>query len=120
MLGMEMKKHTYKVRPGYGSEKLLIEFGPDSSDKHFISDLKSVFAENNLIPKSTQDLIFSWLTTFDSPCGPLEVDNDEWGFVFVHAGENQDAINYMDRILSGSGLFQKEEVNYEDYAQPKK
>ena len=111
-----MKKHTYKVRPGYRSKKLLIEFGPDSSDERFVSDLRSVFAEHNLIPKSKEDLIFMSIATFDSPCGPFEVDHDEWSIVFVHAEENQDAIQYVDRILSESGRFQKEEVDYEDYA----
>ena len=38
-----MKKHGYKVRPAYGSSKLLIEFKPDSSDERFVADLRLVF-----------------------------------------------------------------------------
>ena len=113
MLGT--KKHTYKVRPGYGSDKLLIEFGADSSDERFVSDLRSVLAEHDLIPKSKEDLVFKYRFTYDSPSGPFELDDDEWGSLWVHADDNQDAIHYVDRILGESGRFQKEEVNYEDY-----
>ena len=113
---METKKHTYKVRPGYRSEKLLIEFGPDSSDKRFVSDLRSVLAENGLKRTRKQDLVLAFNDTYDSPCGPFDLYSDEWGFVSVGADENQDAIHCVDHILSESGRFRKEEVNYEDYA----
>lgn len=113
---METKEHTYKVRPGYGSKQLLIEFGPESYNERFVSDLRSVLAGHNLIPKRKQDLIFQFITVFDSPCGRFELVADEWSFVFVLADENQDAIQYVDRILCESGRFQKEEVNYDEYA----
>ena len=109
-------KHPYKVRPGYRSEKLLIEFGPDSSDERFVSDLRSVLAAHGLIPKSEQDLVFMFIRTFDSPGGVFELTCDEWSMVWVQAEENQDAIMYVDRILSESGRFQKESVRFEDYA----
>ncbi len=111
-----MKKHSYMVRPGYRSKEFLIEFGPYSFEEPFASDLRAVFAENDLVPSSKRDLIFSFDVTFDSPSGPFELVNDEWSFVFIFATESQDAIHYVDRILEQSGRFQKQDVNYEDYA----
>ena len=113
---MENKKHTYKVRPGYRGEKLLIEFGPDSSDKRFVSDLLSVLAENGMRRTRKQNLVLAFNATNDSPCGPFDVYHDGWSSVTIWADDNQDAIHYVDRILSESGRFRKEEVDYEDYA----
>lgn len=105
--------HGYKVRPGYGSDKLLIEFGSDSSDKKFIANLNAVLKRAGLIHHSIKD----WFLTprFRTPTGPFDIDYDEWGFVWIFADENQEAIHYIDDLLQKSGLFQKEEVDYKQY-----
>ena len=40
--------------------------------------------------------------------------------VWVCADQNQDAIHFVDRILSESGKFEKDEVDFKEYAQQDK
>ena len=109
--------HSYRVRPGYGSEKLLIEFGPSSVDERFVADLKNVLSQQGLRPRGTDHYVIGEAIFFDSPAGPFELDDDGWA-VFVHADNNPAAIHYLDEIFQRSGLFRKEEVDYSKYAQP--
>lgn len=105
--------HSYKVRPGYGSGKLLIEFHSDSSEEKLVADLNAVLKAAGLIYHSIKDYFL--IRRFKTPTGPFEVDYDEWGFVWVFADENQDAIHFIDQLLQKSGLFQKEDVDYKQY-----
>jgi len=114
----EMTK--YRVRPGYGSSKLLVEFLSDSTDKQFLDDLRTVFSTNGVKAKQTENLVFLSRTELDSPAGRFTVDHDEWSMVWVFADNNQDAIHFVDRILSGSGKFRKVEVDFKEYAQQDK
>lgn len=109
--------HSYKIRPGYGSDKLLIEFGSSSSDEQFIADLKALFAAHECRKQSTEDMVFCMTITFDSPSGLFQMDHDEWGFVFLQADRNQAAIHYLDEVLQSSGRFKREQVDFRDYAQ---
>ncbi len=110
--------HKYKVRPGYGSSKLLIEFEPDASDRQFADDLCGVFKQNGFILVSTSDLMFLSTAEFNSPKGSLSIATDEWGFVWGHAEDDQPVIHYVDTLLQKSGLFEKEEVDFRDYLEP--
>ena len=105
----------YRVRPGYGCKKLLVEFMPDSSNESFLAALRSVFAANSIKRKSKEDLVFLFRTVMESPAGFFVLDHDEWGMVWIHAEANQPVIPYLDRILAASGQFQKEEVEYAQY-----
>ncbi len=109
--------HKYKVRPGYGSDKLLIEFGMVGTDKQFASALHSVLKSNDVKAGKREDFIFLERANMTSPAGPFRLEGDEWHFVWIHAQDNQDAIHFMDRILQESGLFEKEEVDFNEYAQ---
>jgi hypothetical protein len=112
--------YRYRVRPGHGSKKLLVEFMSDSSDEAFLAALRSVFSANGIKAKRKEDLLFLFRTVMDSPAGSFEVDHDEWSMVWIHADDNQNVIPYLDRVLAASGQFQKEEVNLTQYerAQP--
>ena len=118
LLGKRLKKHIYKIRPCYGSKNLLIEFETESSDEIMLADIHSVFATRNITSKSTKDFIFRLIKIFDSACGQFEMDIDVEGFVFILADKNQAAIPYLGKILSESGMFQKKEVNFDDYNLP--
>ena len=107
--------YKYRVRPGYGSTKLLIEFMSDSSDEAFVAALRSVFSASGVRAQTKEDLVFLFRTVMQSPVGSFELDHDEWSMVWVHADENQDVIPYLDRILTASGQFQKEEVDFAQY-----
>jgi len=107
--------NRYRVRPGYGSKNLLVEFMSDSSDEAFLAVLRSVFSANGIKAKRKEDLLFLFRTVMDSPAGTFEVDHDEWSMVWVHADKSQNVIPYLDRILTASGQFQKEEVDFAQY-----
>jgi len=109
--------YRYQVRPGYGSEKLLVEFLHDSSDDGFVAALRSVFSANGVKTKEEKDLIFMVTIIMDSPVGSFAIDHDEWDMIWIHAEENQNAIQFVDHILSRSGQFQKEEVDFNKFAQ---
>lgn len=104
--------HRYKVRPGYGSDKLLIEFNYDPTEK-LHADLNAVLKGAGLIHHSIKD--YFMIPRYKTPTGPFELDHDEWDFIWIHAEENQDAIHYIDQLLQRSGLFQKEEVDFKQY-----
>jgi len=105
--------HGYKVRPGYESNNLLIEFIPDSSEEKLIADLNAVLKEAGLTYRSIKDWFL--IPRYKTPTGPFEVDYDEWGFVWILADENQAAIHLLDKVLQKSGLFHKEDVDYKQY-----
>ena len=107
--------YRYRVRPGYGTTKLLIEFMSDSSDEAFVAALRSAFSANGIKAKTKEQSLFCFQTVMDSPGGSFEVDHDEWSMIWVHADENQNVIPYLDRILTASGEFQKEEVDFSQY-----
>ena len=114
-VAVKSQAHAYKVRPGYGTNKLLIQFGPSPSDEQFIKDLVSVLKGSGVLPKSKENLVVLTIQHFDSPAGPFEIHDDGY-FIFIHADTNQKAIHFLDRILQESGLFRKEQVNFDDYA----
>jgi hypothetical protein len=109
--------YKYRVRPSYGSSKLLIEFMSDSSDEAFVAALRSVFSANGIRAKMREDLVLQFRTVMDSPVGSFELDHDDWGMVWVHADDNQNVIPYLDRLLTATGQFQKEEVDFHQYEQ---
>ncbi|MBN2293739.1 MAG: hypothetical protein JXM70_15030 [Pirellulales bacterium] len=117
--GYARQMYRYRIRPGYGSDKLLVEFMHDSSCKDFTDALLSVFSTNGVKAKHKRDLVFLYIVIMDSPVGEFELDYDEWDSIWVHAEDNQDAIIFIDRILAESALFQKEEVDFKDYTLPK-
>jgi len=112
-----MNKYQYHFRPGYQSEELLIDiFGGAESDD-FNSDLLNIIADLN--PKMI-DILDLWmndevLMTFDSDIGPFSVSKDIWGFAFITAERNQEGLNRINMILEKSELFQKVEVDFENY-----
>ncbi len=109
--------YKYRVRPGYGSDKLLIEFLSDTGNKNFISTFKNVLSVCNAHSKKKIDLWFNdeLIYNMDSDFGKFEISTDNWGNLFIIAEENQKAINLLDEIISKNDLFMKEEVNFEDY-----
>lgn len=109
--------YHYRVRPGYGSDKLLVEFMNDSTDEAFVAALRAVLSSNSVRSIQKNDLIFLHQTVMDSPAGSFEIDHDEWCMIWVHANDNQDAIHFVDGILTASGMFQKDAVDFTKYAQ---
>ena len=111
------KPYKYHLRPGYGSDKLLLEFILDSSDTKFYQDLLTTLKDINPKVDAVEDLWMNdeVLLQITSDEGSFLLSKDIWDFAFIMAEKNQSAIKCVDEILNNSNLFEKEEVNFENY-----
>ena len=55
------------------------------------------------------------LMTFDSDAGQFTISKDIWGFAFITAENNQEGLTWISSILECSELFEKIEVDFENY-----
>lgn len=112
------EKFTYRVRPGYGSKNLLIEFTKDSESKEFCSALKGILSKINAKCKQTDDLWMNDEMTYHikSDIGRFQISSDSWGCLFIFPFCKEKVIASLDVLLSESDLFLKEEVDYKEFA----
>ena len=85
---------TFIIRPGYGSNKLLIEFEKGSGSKEMLIALKETLSSIGVKAKEKEDL---WLNDevayhMNSDLGEFEISINIWDHVFIMAMENQKAI----------------------------
>ncbi len=111
------KPYTYHLRPDYGSNKLLLEFVLDSSDTEFGRDLLTTLKDLNPKVDSFEDLWMNdeVLLNVSSDKGAFLLSKDVWDFAFIMAENNQSCIILIDEILNNTGLFKKEDVDFENY-----
>ena len=109
------RMHTYRVRPGYGSSELLIEFGSTLADREFAQDLKTIFVQHGFRLRKRGHYVLGLVYEYSSPVGRFEVTDDGWA-VFVTADKNQAAIQCLDGLLEASGWFTKQDVDFAEYA----
>ena len=111
------KTYKYHLRPGYGSDKLLLQFFIDDNDVSFNNDLLATLQAINPKIDSIEDFWMNDEIVFciSSSCMNFYLSKDIWGFAFIMAENNQLAIKIIDEILSRSDLFEKEEVDFDDY-----
>ena len=111
------KTYKYRLRPGYGSDKLLLEFLLASTDTEFDKDLFSALKDMNPKVDTVEDIWMNdeVLLHVSSDKGTFTLSKDIWDFAFIMAENNQHCIKFIDEILTKSNLFEKEEVNFEDY-----
>jgi hypothetical protein len=55
------------------------------------------------------------LVTIDSEIGKFIISKDIWGFAFVMADNNQEGLARMNSILENATLFEKVEVDFDNY-----
>jgi hypothetical protein len=115
------KLYKYYLRPGYGSDKLLLEFLLDSSDTKFDKDLLTTLKDINPKVNTVEDFWMNEeiLLQVSSDKGSFLLSKYVWDVAFIMAEENQSAIEYIDEILSNSNLFDKEEVDFGEYKSSK-
>ncbi|TDW49954.1 hypothetical protein EV144_102384 [Flavobacterium sp. 270] len=111
------KMYQYHLRPGYKSKELLIDIFGGAEGETFNSDLLNAIVTIN--PKMT-DILDLWmndevLITFDSDVGQFTISKDIWGFAFIMADGNQEGLIRISSILEDSELFEKVEVDFENY-----
>lgn len=111
------KPYKYRLRPGYGSDKLLLEFLLDSSDSEFGRDLLKALEAINPKIDSVEDFWMNdeLLLNVSSDAGAFLISKDVWDFAFIISENNQCCIKFIDEILSGNSLFKKIEVDFENY-----
>lgn len=113
----------FKVRPGFQSEKLLIEFCGDHRNEAY-PNIHNIL-EMTLLAKSIKhpslDTLHIAITTdefitfWEYPNGRFELDDDIWS-CFIHAPENNFQVTSdIERALLKSGKFVKEEVDFSLY-----
>ena len=111
------KPYKYRLRPGYGSDKLLLEFYLANKESEFQKDLFKTLKDLNPKIDTVEDLWMNdeVLLEVSSENGKFTLSRDIWDFAFIMADNNQPCIKLIDEILKSSNLFKKEEVNFEDY-----
>lgn len=110
--------YTFKLRPGYGTEELLIELdGKDQPDR-LQNDVFRILLNNGFTEGKTEDMWQNdeWVFHFHSEKGTILFSrNTVWDFFFLVGENNQSDILKLDQILSENPLFERLIVNYSDY-----
>jgi len=109
--------YKYHFRPGYQSKELLIDVFGGAENETFVSDF--VNAIHEIKPKMI-DILDLWmndevLMTYDSEAGKFTISKDIWGFAFIMAENNQEVLAQINSILEKAELFEKVEVDFENY-----
>ncbi|WP_018343618.1 hypothetical protein [Cytophaga aurantiaca] len=109
--------YKYYLRPGYGSEKLLIEFISGVEEETFMLDL---FDALKHIKAELVDLNDLWMNdevlySMRSALGEFTLFKDIWNLAFIMADHNQDCISKINELLVADKRFEKIEVNFDDY-----
>lgn len=109
--------YQYHYRPGYNSDKLLIEFIDGVENKQFFIDLMSTLAGINPRIEDVADLWMNdeILVSIASDIGSFTLSKDVWGFAFITAPDDQPCLEKLNELLSANKLYEKIEVNFEDY-----
>lgn len=112
-----MSQYKYHFRPGYKSAELLIDIFSGAESENLNSDF--LYAIQEIKPKMI-GILDLWmndeiLMTYDSEIGSFTFSKDIWGFAFIMAENNQDGLARIDSILEQSELFEKVQVDFENY-----
>ncbi len=111
-------KYSYKLRPGYGSDELLIDLDARNSPDQLQQDLFHLLEQNGFKLKETKDLRMNdeLLFIFSSDNGTISLLRDIWDLFFILGeNKNQTDILKLDQMLSENPLFEKMIANYSDY-----
>jgi len=106
----------YRVRPGYGSPDLLIEFLADADDRVFLDELFAVLAAGGARHRGHEDLVLLAIVHLRAPFGRFTLEVDDWNSLWIHAEADQAAIAAIDGLLQASPAFEKQDVDFAEYA----
>lgn len=109
--------YQYYFRPAYKSEELLIDIFGGAESESFNSDFLNTIA---ILKPTMTDILDLWmndevLMNFDSEIGSFTLSKDIWGLAFITAEHNQEGLSKINSILENSELFEKVEVDFENY-----
>jgi hypothetical protein len=115
-----MKTHapySYKLRPGYGSHELLLDFAARHSPDQLQHALSHILQEAGFVLVGMADL---WMNDefafiYKSKKGRITFSRDIWDLFFIIGDNNQEDILMLDKLLAENPLFAKEEVDFSNY-----
>ncbi|QCW99066.1 hypothetical protein FGM00_02640 [Aggregatimonas sangjinii] len=110
-------KYTYRLRPGYGTDRLLIEFNGLEDPEYFLFEILHMLG---LAGFKSKEMLNLWMNdeiqvNLSSQNGPILVSLDIYGLVFIVGNNNQKDILRIDELLQKSGAFVKNDINYSSY-----
>lgn len=113
----------FRVRPGYKSKELLVEFCGDHRVSSYPDISNLIQSALNAKPKEHPyiDTVHIGLATdqfislWEYSNGEYELDDDTWGYFILAPRNNAQVIGDIEKALLQSGLFIKEEVDFADY-----
>jgi hypothetical protein len=117
LTSIKEKMYIYRFRPGYGSDKLLIEFVKGVNKDTFLTDLKAALSQIEMKIDSIEDLWMNDEVLFNvtSLEGEFILSKDIWDSAFIMSDENQECLNRINEVLNKNELFVREEVDYSEY-----
>jgi hypothetical protein len=109
--------YKYKLRPGYQSKLLLVEFFLKTVDDEFLDTFYQTLESIHPEQLKVSDL---WMNDeviieFDSDYGRFDLTIDNWDEVFILAQNNQAVIEKIDELLSSHNSFIPLEVDLNEY-----
>ncbi|MFC1582513.1 hypothetical protein ACFL4W_03130 [Planctomycetota bacterium] len=112
--------YEFRLRPGYGNDKLLIEFLTDADEPGFLDALRGVIQKAGFsLKESTGLLALANLggTTYKlkGPHGVLTLDVDEYGLTFIMGEGNQEGIKYLGQLFEDNEAFEKQDVDFSEF-----
>ena len=109
--------YTYKLRPVYGGDDLLLEFVKGPEEDHFLTDLFNLFSPLDFKTTAVSDLWMNDEVLFHitSIIGEFTLSKDTWGFAFIMADKNQEGIKKLNEYLLQSEKFEALSVDFSQY-----
>lgn len=110
-------KYSYKLRPGYGSDELLLDLNCNGFPDDLQNDLFEIVNQADLKLVGTDDLWMNdqLLFNFKSSNGIITITRDIWDLFFIEGANNQKYILKLDIRLSENPLFEKLIVDFSEY-----
>lgn len=108
--------YTYKFRPLYGTEDMIIEFFV-LNKAQLIEDLILVFKEKGFEVTGSEDMWMVEETWYHikSKTVKFTIADALYGYVFIFPTDKNEYIFDIDNILKNNPLFEKEDVDFDDY-----
>ncbi len=108
-LNNQSTRYKYKLRPGFKSNELLLEFFSGVELDTFFGDLHAAIAEIEPLIVASEDIFVNDEIRYfyHSKIGNFMLYKDIWNFAFILSKDNQKSILLLDAMLSKNPKFEK-------------
>ena len=114
---------TFRVRPGYKTKELLVEFCGDHRSSSYPEIANILQVALNAKPKkhpifdtaSIGLALDEFISLWEYSNGEYELTDDTWAYFVLVPNNSSQVIGDIERALLRSGQFMKEEVDFADY-----